>query len=115
MHIVRFDQAPFYQSPGHTNMRMRRMQGMEAGPADLVWLGLSQVEPGGGIEASASEVEKFYVVLDGEITLSNGTDEVVLQRWDTCRFAANELRILSNRTSAAATVLLAMPLPRAQR
>ncbi len=55
------------------------------------------------------------MVLDGEITLSNGTDEVVLQRWDTCRFAAGEPRILSNRTSTAATVLLAMPLPQAQR
>ncbi len=41
MHIVRFDAAPAYEAPGHDLMRMVRLQGREAGPADSLWLGVS--------------------------------------------------------------------------
>ena len=70
MHVVRFDAAPPYAAPGHEGMRMVRLQGREAGPADLVWLGVSTIEPGGGATLSASEVEKMYVVLDGRVLIS---------------------------------------------
>ncbi len=110
MNIVRFDAAPEYQAPGHTLMRMVRLQGREAGPAETLWLGVSTIEPGGGTTLDASGLEKMYVVLDGEVTISNGHEQAVLRRWDSCRIAPNEGRALKNNTNRPATILLAMPL-----
>jgi mannose-6-phosphate isomerase-like protein (cupin superfamily) len=110
MDITRFEAAPAYQAPGHTDMRMFRLQGREAGPADTMWLGVSHILPGGGTTLDASGVEKMYVVLDGEVTISNGSETVTLGPWDSCRIAPNEGRQLSNRTNRIATVLLCMPL-----
>ncbi|MDQ4136186.1 MAG: cupin domain-containing protein [Pseudomonadota bacterium] len=110
MHVVRLDAAPPYEAPGHEHMRMLRLQGREAGPSDALWLGLSHILPGGGTTLDASPIEKMYVVLDGEVTISNGAEEATLRPWDSCRIAPDEPRALSNRTDRPATVLLAMPL-----
>jgi uncharacterized cupin superfamily protein len=109
MHVVRFAEAPPYEAPGHHAMQMVRLQGREAGPSDTLWLGVSRIEPGGGTTLDASGIEKLYVVLEGELTISNGTEEVVLRPWDSCRIAPNEGRALKNNTDRPATVLLAMP------
>ncbi len=66
--------------------------------------------PGGGTTLDISAQEKMYVVLDGGVTVSNGTEEVALRRWGSCRIAGGEGRQLSNRTDQPATILLAMPL-----
>ena len=108
--MVRLAAAPAYEAPGHDKMRMLRLQGREAGASDVLWLGLSHLLPGGGTTLDASPLEKMYVVLDGEVTISNGTEEVTLQPWDSCRIAPDEPRALSNRTNRTATILLAMPL-----
>ncbi|QEL25415.1 cupin domain-containing protein [Bosea sp. F3-2] len=110
MHVVRFTEAPPYDAPGHALMRMVRLQGREAGPADTAWLGVSTIAPGGGTTLDASAVEKLYVVLDGTVTVSNGQDKVSLQRWDSCRIAPGEGRQLSNDTGEPASILLVMPL-----
>lgn len=115
MNVVRIADAPAYDAPGHFGMAMSRLQGREAGPADLIWLGLSRIAPGGGTTVDASGLEKLYVVLDGEVTISNGADTATLRRWDSCRIAAGEDRQLSNRSGAEAVLLLAMPLPAAER
>jgi len=114
MHIVRFNEAPPYEAPGHNLMRMVRLQGREAGPSDNLWLGVSRVEPGGGTTLDASGVEKMYVVLEGELTISNGEEEAILRPWDSCRIAPNEARALNNKTDRPAIVLLAMPLQSAK-
>jgi hypothetical protein len=77
MHLNRFADLKPYQSPGHHDMRMLRMQGREAGPADVAWLGVSQLLPGGRIDPSASAEEKFYVVLEGNLTIE--TDSQTLR------------------------------------
>ena len=110
MNVVRLDAAPAYEAPGHNHMRMLRLQGREAGASDVLWLGLSHILPGGGTTLDASPLEKMYVVLDGEVTISNGTEEVTLRVWDSCRIAPDEPRALSNRSNRPATILLAMPL-----
>ena len=110
MNIVRFAAAPEYHAPGHTRRRMGRLRGREAGPAESLWLGVSTIEPGGGTTLDASGLEKMYVVLDGEVTVSNGHQEAVLRPWDSCRIAPNEGRALRNDTDRPATILLAMPL-----
>ncbi|WP_137896219.1 cupin domain-containing protein [Ramlibacter sp. 2FC] len=113
MHVVRQAQAPRYEAPGHSAMTMRRLQGREAGPSDSVWMGLSVIEPGGGTTLSASPVEKFYVVVDGELEITAEQDgqaaTTLLQPLDSCRIAPGEARRLFNRGPHAASVLLVMP------
>ena len=48
MNVTRFASAPEYFPSRHDGMRCVRLQGHEAGPTDTVWIGVSQIEPGGG-------------------------------------------------------------------
>ncbi|MCI3208606.1 MULTISPECIES: cupin domain-containing protein [Pandoraea] len=113
MHLVRYRNAPGYDAPGHANMEMRRLQGREAGPSDTAWIGTSLIEPGGGTTASASDVEKFYVVIEGELLIRTGlgddTSTAVLGPLDSCRIAAGEARELRNVSTRPCRVLLVMP------
>jgi quercetin dioxygenase-like cupin family protein len=111
MHLTRLDDAKPYFPPEHHDMRCLRLQGHEAGPADVLWLGMSQLLPGGHTSLDASPLEKYYVVLEGELTIENGVDRVVLRQWDSCRIAPGENRALKNETNRTVTVLLSMPLP----
>ncbi|UFW90569.1 cupin domain-containing protein [Bradyrhizobium barranii] len=115
MHVVRFADAPAYTAPGHLDMSMVRLQGREAGPSDDLWIGVSVIAPGGGTTLSASPQEKMYVVLEGQLDISNSATEVSLGKWDSCRIAGGENRRLANRTCAATVVLLVMPLPADER
>ncbi len=94
---------------------MVRLQGRNAGPSADMWMGVSVIAPGGGTTLSSSPQEKMYVVLDGELSISNGETEALLGRWDSCRIAGGEARRLSNPTDAPVTVLLVMPLPDEER
>jgi glyoxylate utilization-related uncharacterized protein len=114
MHVVRFADAPAYAAAGHDGMQMARLQGREAGPSDTVWLGVSMIEPGGGTTLDASTVEKIYVVLDGEVTVSNGVDQYRLRKWDSCRVAPHEGRRLQNESQQPASILLVMPVEAAK-
>ncbi len=113
MNVVRLDAAPPYEAPGHDYMRMLRLQGREAGPAESLWLGLSWLLPGGHTTLDASPVEKHYVVVEGELTIIAERDglreEATLARLDSCRIAPGEGRKLENRTNRPAAVVLAMP------
>jgi quercetin dioxygenase-like cupin family protein len=111
MHVTRLAEAKTYEAPGHIGMRMLRLQGREAGPSDVMWLGMSQLEPGGRIEPSSAPQERFYVVLAGEVEISNGVETHVLSQWDSCRIGPNETRIVRNASGAPAVTLLAMALP----
>jgi quercetin dioxygenase-like cupin family protein len=110
MNVTRFAEARPYFPAGHFMMRCLRLQGHEAGPASDIWLGASIIEPGGYTSVAASSVEKHYVVLDGDVTLTTEAGEVVLHRHDSCRLAPNEQRKLENRGERPAVILLAMPL-----
>lgn len=114
MHVVPFHDAPAYEAPGHAGMAMRRLQGMEAGPSDTVWIGLSVIEPGGGTTFTASDVEKFYVCIDGEVQVAAATGgavpaAAVLRPLDSCRIAPGEARRLTNTGKSPAKLLLVMP------
>jgi uncharacterized cupin superfamily protein len=115
MHVVRFLEAPSYMAPGHFEMTMRWLQGREAGASNDLWIGISVIEPGGGTTLSSSPEEKMYVVLDGELKISNGKTAAALALWDSCRIAPGEDRQLQNASTKPAVVLLAMPLPPSER
>ena len=115
MNITRFDQAPTYLAPNHFDMKCLRLQGHEAGPSQTLWMGLSQIAPGGHTSLDASPLEKHYVVLEGELTLVSEREgvktEAVLLRLDSACFAPGEKRQLVNRSQHPASILLAMPYP----
>lgn len=114
MHVVPFAQAPTYSAPGHMQMFMQRLQGMEAGPSDSVWIGCSLLESGGGTTMAASDLEKFYICLEGEVRITSKAEEsnqeITLKPLDSCRIAPGESRQLFNSGSTTARVLLVMPL-----
>ncbi len=114
MHVTRIADAPEYQAPNHFDMTCLRLQGREAGPAEQLWLGLSVIAPGGHTGLDPSPMEKHYVVIEGELTLTGElpgqpASSTVLRRLDSCRFAPGEKRQLVNHTDRVAKVLLAMP------
>ena len=109
MNVTRFASAPEYFPPRHDGMRCVRLQGHEAGATDTVWIGVSQIEPGGGTSFDASAVEKLYVVLEGTVTLVSEGGEVELAQYDSCRLAPGEPRRLVNGTDRPASILLVMP------
>ncbi len=115
MHITRFEQAPTYFPPEHHDMRCLRLQGQEAGPSDTLWLGMSQILPGGHTSLNASPIEKLYFVIEGELTVETPDGESILQPFDSCRVAPNEARALKNKTNKPVIVLLAMPLAAARQ
>lgn len=117
MHLVRHADAPGYDAPGHDGFTMARLQGREAGPADTAWIGLSLVAPGGSTTLSASALEKFYVVLAGELEVTSQQPDgppqcEVLHALDSCRIAPGEARQLANRSAHPVRVLLVMAEPR---
>jgi quercetin dioxygenase-like cupin family protein len=113
MHITRFHEAPEYQAPNHFDMRCVYLQGRTAGPAVQLWMGVSTLAPGGHTGLDPSPMEKHYVVLDGELTVTGEIDgcseQATLRRHDSVRFAPGEKRQLRNHTDQPASVLLAMP------
>ena len=112
MHVTRIDQAPSYEAPNHFDMRCLRLQGKEAGPSTQMWLGMSQILPGGHTTLDGSPVEKLYLVLEGRLTvvteLDGQQDEQQLGPWDSCRLAPGEKRQLLNRSNRPVVVALVM-------
>ena len=113
MHVVPITEAPAYDAPGHMQMAMQRLQGMEAGPSGSVWIGRSLLEPGGGTTLAGSDLEKFYICLEGVVQVTAVADghrqETHLHPLDSCRIAPGEARQLFNPGTTAARLLLVMP------
>lgn len=110
MQITRYDEAPAYEAPGHYDMRCLRLQGKGATQTDMIWIGLLHLLPGGHTTMKEAAVEKIYIVVTGEVTIEAAGETARLAVLDSCRLAPGEARILSNRTNAPASVLLAMPV-----
>lgn len=112
MHLVRHADAVQYDAPFHTNVDTRRIQGLDAGPSDAFWVGISVYPPGGIAGPSEVAAETVYVVLDGEFTLEcEGTHTV--RKHDSIRFVKGEHRTLSNTSDADATLLVCIAKPQA--
>lgn len=110
MHLTRWSDAVAYPAPAHVNVDTRRIQGLEAGPSDAFWVGISVYPPGGVAGPSEVAAETVYVVLDGEFTLDcEGTH--VLRKHDSVRFTKGELRTLVNDSDADATLLVCIAKP----
>jgi len=111
MDVTRIGDAKPYEAAKHWDMAALRLQGLEASPTKKVTLGLSYFLPGGGAEKSASPLERVYVVVDGEVTVTVGGKETKLGPLDSCHIPPGEERAIVNKTNRVATMLVVMPAP----
>ena len=108
MKKVRLDEVKPYAAPGHFGMVAMRLSGKEETGAQKFWVGMSHFLPGGGAEYAYedSPLEKFYFVLDGEITVKTKKEEFVLGSMEGIFMAPNEGREIINQTNKPVSMLV---------
>jgi quercetin dioxygenase-like cupin family protein len=111
MQVTRLNDAKRYEAPKHTDVSTLRLQGFDASNASGFWVGLTHFLPGGGAEMDATPIEKVYVVIDGEVTVTTGDEDTTLRPLDSCWLAPGEARSIENRTNCPASMLVVMPYP----
>jgi glyoxylate utilization-related uncharacterized protein len=102
-----------YEAPGHFAMTAMRLQGKEETGATKFWMGLSHFLPGGGAAWGYEDnpLEKVYFVLEGEITVKNRDEEIVLRKHDSLFIGPNEGREIINHTHMPASMLVVINYP----
>ncbi len=108
MRKVGLSQVKPYAAAKHFNMTAMRLQGKEETGIQKFWMGLSYFLPGGGAEWAYEDNpnEKVYLVLDGELTVRNKTEEITLGPMDSLYLAPNEGREILNKTNKPATIVV---------
>lgn len=110
MNVTRAVLAPDYTAPKHFFMRCQRLQGMEAGISETLWIGLATLMPGAHTAVDVRDMERHYVVLEGEVTFITDNCETVLRQHDSCRIASGERCAIHNGSGSRAKLLIAAPL-----
>ena len=110
MHVKRFAEAKPYEAPNHRGVVGLRLQGFEPGGPGNQWVGFSQFLPGGA-GPDATPFEKVYVVLEGQMTIIAGGQELVLGPMDSCTLAPHEAREIVNRSNHVCKMLFVIPYP----
>src|SRR5512135_3594351 len=108
MKKVSLSQVKPYAAAKHFNMTALRLQGKEESGIQKFWMGVSYFLPGGGAEWAYEDNpnEKVYLVLDGELTVKNKTEEVTLGPMDSLYLGTNEGREILNKTNKLVTMLV---------
>lgn len=106
--------APPYDPPLHEGVAARRLQGVEAGPTEHFWVGLSDYSPRGAATTSPTAEETVYVVLDGEFTLSLPDEDrtEVLRANDSVHLPKGTLRSVANTGTGNSRLLVVIATPR---
>lgn len=111
MNVTRVCDAPTYVAAAHHHVCTSRLQGLEAGPTERFWVGVSLYHPGGMAEKAAAPAETVYVVLDGELVIHTDEGETVLGRLDSMHLARGETRSILNRSDQEALLLVTIAYP----
>jgi quercetin dioxygenase-like cupin family protein len=106
MQVTKFKDAKRYEAANHVDVSALRLQGGEASKTSAFWCGLSHYLPGGRAERGASDYERVYLVLDGEVTVTTDQGTTVLGAMDSVHIAPKEIRVVENRGNAVATMLV---------
>jgi quercetin dioxygenase-like cupin family protein len=106
MKKISLAQVKPYEAPGHFKMVALRLSGKEETGAEKFWVGMSHFLPGGGAEFGATPAEKYYFVLDGEITVKTKKEEITLGPWDSVYIGPNEGREIINKTNKPVSMLV---------
>ncbi len=111
--ITRFSECKQYFPPKHdVTIHGMLLQHRDTGCEAPYWVGSSYYLPGSKCEMDASPLDKIYVMLDGEltITLEDGSVETIA-KGDSIWIGPNVTREVKNNTNAVATMLVIMPYP----
>lgn len=111
MHVKKFEDAQPYEAPNHRDVVGLRLQGFEEGGPTNQWIGLSQFLPGGGAGPDSTPFEKVYVIVEGEMTVMVGEEEVTLKKFDSCTIPPNEIRTIENKRNDVCTMMVVIPYP----
>lgn len=114
MLVKRFAHAEPYQAPNHFDIRSLRLQGFEPGGPANFWVGLSHILPGGGAGPDASPLEKVYVVLSGQLSVTAGGAATELGPLDSCTIGPHIERKIINNGNEVVTMIVVMPYAAAQ-
>jgi glyoxylate utilization-related uncharacterized protein len=106
MKKVSLAQVKPYEAAGHFKMIALRLSGKEETGAQKFWVGMSHFLPGGGAEFGATPAEKYYFVLDGEITVKTEKEEITLGQWDSIYIGPKEGREIINKTNKPVSMLV---------
>ena len=106
MQITRFSDSRQYEAKAHFAMAGLQLQGGAASKTSGVIVSLSYFLPGGGAERSASPTEKFYIVLEGAVTIVVDDGEHVLGPLDSCHLAPGEARAIINKGNTVAHMMV---------
>jgi quercetin dioxygenase-like cupin family protein len=106
MKKVSLAQVKPYEAAGHFKMVALRLSGKEETGAQKFWVGMSHFLPGGGAEFGATPAEKYYFVLDGEITVKTEKEEITLGPRDSVYIGPNEGRSILNKTNKPVSMLV---------
>ena len=112
MQITKFSDARRYETKGHFEMAGLMLQGGQASKTSGVLLSLSYFLPGGGADRAASATEKFYLVLEGAVTIVTDDGEHTLGPMDSCHLEPNEARAIVNRGNTVAHMLVVVCPPK---
>ncbi len=108
MEITRLADALPYEAPKHHGIAALRLHGGGQTNTERVMVGLSHFLPGGGADESSSEIERIYVVLEGQITVTTDDGPVLLGPLDSCLIPPGETRTVQNTTNRPASMLVIM-------
>ncbi len=106
MEVTRLADALPYEAPKHHGIAALRLHGGGQTNAERMLVGMSHFLPGGGADESASEAERVYVVLEGQITVTTEDGPVVLGPMDSCLLPPGETRSVHNATNRPASMLV---------
>ena len=106
MKKITLDIVKPYDAVGHFNMTALRLSGKEETGAQKFWVGMSHFLPGGGAEFASSPTEKFYYILEGEITVKTEREEITIKKGEAVFIAANEKRSIINNSKLPTTTLV---------
>jgi mannose-6-phosphate isomerase-like protein (cupin superfamily) len=108
MKKVSLSQVKPYAAAKHFNMTALRLQGKEESGIQKFWMGVSYFLPGGGAEWAYEDNpnEKVYLVLDGELTVKNKSEEITLGPMDSLYLGPNEGREILNKTNKVVTMVV---------
>jgi uncharacterized cupin superfamily protein len=111
MEVTRLGDAKPYVAPNHHDCIALRLQGFDVSATKDFWVGLSHFLPGGGCTFEAGQLEKVYLVVAGEITITTDDGDTTLAPLDSCSIPAGEARAIENRTNRPASMVVVMPYP----
>jgi glyoxylate utilization-related uncharacterized protein len=106
MQVTKFKEAKRYEAANHFDVSALRLQGADATKTSTFWCGISHYLPGGKAEKSASDFERVYFVIEGEVTVVTDQGTAVLGAFDSVHIAPKEMRFVENRSNSVATMLV---------